>query len=77
MFNKLLYSVTIASVLSLSSCELNEVVNPNITDESYLGSTQSSQIWLNGMYRQLSLTLNEVVVDAEITSDLLCPFLLQ
>jgi hypothetical protein len=69
MFNKLLYSVTIASVLSLSSCELNEVVNPNITDESYLGSTQSSQIWLNGMYRQLSLTLNEVVVDAEITSD--------
>jgi hypothetical protein len=69
MLNKILYNVIIASILLLSSCKLKEVVNPNITDESFLGSTQSSQIWLNGMYRQLALTLNEVVVDAEITSD--------
>lgn len=69
MFNKISYIIAMAAAFTFTGCQLKEVVNPNITDESYLGTTQSAQIWLNGMYRQLALTLNEVVADAEITSD--------
>jgi len=56
-------------IAGFSACSLVEVENPNVTDESYLGTTQSAQIWLNGMYRQLALTLNETVHFSEITSD--------
>lgn len=69
MFHKIGYIIGMATALTFTGCQLKEVVNPNITDESYLGTTQSAQIWLNGMYRQLALTLNEVVTDTEITSD--------
>jgi len=66
---KLFKIVCVAGVCLISSCELKEVSNPNITDQSFVGTTQSSSIWLNGMYRQLSLTLNEVVSFTEIVSD--------
>ncbi|RXK86049.1 RagB/SusD family nutrient uptake outer membrane protein [Filimonas effusa] len=56
-------------LLGFSACQLKEVVNPNITEDTFIGSDQSASIWLNGTYRQLALVLNEVVVDAEITSD--------
>lgn len=56
-------------LLALHSCQLKEVVNPNITEGNFIGTDQSATAWLNGAYRQLALTLNEVVVDAEITSD--------
>ncbi len=69
MFNKKSYITIFVLLFAFSGCQLKEVVNPNITDVSYTGTTQSAQIWLNGMYRQLAITLNEVVVDAEITSD--------
>jgi tetratricopeptide (TPR) repeat protein len=58
-----------AGLAVLVSCQLKDVDNPNITDESFVGTTQSASIWLNGMYRQLALTLNEVVSFTEITSD--------
>ena len=58
-----------AGIGLLSSCQLKDVSNPNITDESFVGTTQSASIWVNGMYRQLSLTLNEVVSFTEIVSD--------
>jgi hypothetical protein len=56
-------------LMGFSACQLKEVVNPNITEETYIGTDQSAAVWLTGTYRQLALTLNEVVVDAEITSD--------
>jgi len=59
----------VAAVALMASCQLKDVENPNITDKSFVGTTQSSSIWLNGMYRQLALTLNEVVSFTEITSD--------
>jgi hypothetical protein len=64
-----IYIFLFTLVAGFSSCQLKEVVNPNITDESYTGTTQSAQIWLNGMNRQLALALNDAVVNAEITSD--------
>ncbi len=59
----------VAALTLMASCQLKDVENPNITDKSFVGTTQSSSIWLNGMYRQLALTLNEVVSFTEITSD--------
>lgn len=53
----------------ITSCKIADVVNPNITDSSYLGTPQSSQAWVNGMNKQLALMLNQTVVDAEIVSD--------
>lgn len=46
-----------------------EVVNPNINEESFIGTSQSSSIWLAGMKKQLANTLNQAVVFAEIVSD--------
>lgn len=45
------------------------VINPNINEESFIGTSQSSAIWLSGMKKQLALTLNQTVVFAEIVSD--------
>ncbi|MDA3616152.1 hypothetical protein [Polluticaenibacter yanchengensis] len=54
--------------LSLASCSM-DVVNPNITENSFVGTSQSSEIWLAGMKKQLANTLNQAVVFAEIVSD--------
>ncbi|MET0242197.1 MAG: tetratricopeptide repeat protein, partial [Flavitalea sp.] len=56
-------------LVSLTSCQLKDVLNPNVTDESFIGTTQSSQVWLNGMQRQLAQTLNQTVHFTEIVSD--------
>ncbi len=58
-----------AIITGFTGCSLVEVDNPNVTDESFLGTPQSETIWLNGMYRQLALTLNSTVHFAEIASD--------
>jgi len=50
------------------SCK-KEVVNPNITEDSFVGTSQSSAIWLAGMKKQLANTLNQAVSFAEIVSD--------
>jgi tetratricopeptide (TPR) repeat protein len=53
----------------LSGCSLTEVENPNITDVSFIGTPQSTQVWVAGMSKQLSLMLNTTVVYSEIVSD--------
>ncbi|TXK45717.1 tetratricopeptide repeat protein [Pontibacter qinzhouensis] len=63
---QLLYA---AILTGLSGCSLVEVQNPNVTDESFLGTPQSEAIWLNGMNRQLAVTLNNTVHFTEIASD--------
>lgn len=49
--------------------DFTDVENPNLTEESIVGQPNSSILWLTGMERQLSLTLNEIVINAEIVSD--------
>lgn len=54
---------------ALYGCELVEVTNPNVTDEVFLETSNSSQTWLNGLRRQLASTMNQVVVNTELVSD--------
>lgn len=60
---------TIVLIGSISACSLIEVDNPNITDKTFLGTPQSASIWLNGIKKQLSSTLNQTVVFSEMVSD--------
>lgn len=59
----------VLSIAFLAGCQLKEVSNPNITDESFVGTLESSSVWLTGMNRQLSLTLNDVIPFVEIAAD--------
>lgn len=56
-------------VLGLQACELTEVSNPNITDDSYINTPGATSSWRQGLQRQLALTLNQVVVGTELVSD--------
>ncbi len=49
--------------------DFTDVENPNLSEESVVGQPNSSAIWLAGIERQLSLFLNEIVINAEIASD--------
>jgi len=61
-------------VFSLTACEselvdFTNVNNPNLSESSVVGQENSSQIWLTGCERQLSIVLNEIVINAELASD--------
>ena len=45
------------------------VLNPNVTDQVYLNNPNAAKSWVNGLRRQLALTMNQVVVSTELTSD--------
>ncbi|GAA0525536.1 tetratricopeptide repeat protein [Chitinophaga japonensis] len=60
-----LYSCIIA-MLGMSACD---VLNPNVTDEVYLENPDAAKSWVNGLRRQLALTMNQVVVSTELVSD--------
>lgn len=45
------------------------VKNPNVTEEAYLANPGAAKSWYTGLKRQLALTLNAVVVNAETVSD--------
>ena len=46
-----------------------EVRNPNVTDQQFLGTPASGAAWLRGTSRQFLLTLNSLVLNAELGSD--------
>ncbi|TJZ60005.1 tetratricopeptide repeat protein [Sphingobacterium olei] len=68
LFKKSLYTIASASLL-LSSCEVFEVTNPYVTEERFIPSFQSLEIWLKGVNRQASLTVGTVVEFTELVSD--------
>ena len=49
----------------LGSC----VDNPNVTEDIYLNTPAPSKSWVNGLKRQLALTMNSVLINTEMTSD--------
>lgn len=55
-------------ILLLGSTACN-VLNPNITDEVYVGNPGATSSWMNGLRRQMALTMNQVVVSTELVSD--------
>lgn len=55
----------LAATLALPSC----VKNPNVTEDVYLTTPNAAKSWAMGIRRQLALTMNAVVVNAELISD--------
>lgn len=53
-------------MLGASACN---VLNPNVTDETYLSTAGATSGWVAGIKRQLALTMNQVVVSTELVSD--------
>lgn len=53
------------SLLVFAAC----VDNPNVTEDIYLNTPAPSKSWVNGLKRQLALTMNSVLINTEMTSD--------
>lgn len=49
--------------------DFTSVENPNLSEESIVGQPNSASIWLRGIERELALTLNEILILAELGSD--------
>ncbi len=49
--------------------EIFEPINPNLSADNVVGTIESAARTLNGLERQLSLTINEVIVPAELATD--------
>lgn len=60
---KIILAVLIAA--NTISC----VENPNVTEDTYTSTPNAMRSWLVGVKRQMALTINSVVINAEITSD--------
>ncbi|MCM5661529.1 tetratricopeptide repeat protein [Galbibacter mesophilus] len=69
--------INILAALIVSSCtdnfdgavDFTDVENPNLSEQSVVGQPNSSEIWLTGIEREVSLTLNEILILAELGSD--------
>ena len=57
--------IALISLVTLSAC----VENPNVTEDVYLENNESTSSWVNGLKRQLALTMNQVVINSEMVSD--------
>lgn len=65
----LLAATAIALLASCDSFQPTDVVNPNVTDDQYLGSPGAGASWVRGTQRQFLLSLNQVVLNSELASD--------
>ncbi len=56
----------------MNGCDLTdptEVVNPNVTEGTIVGTPNSTSLWMIGLQRQMALTYNEVLVIGELATD--------
>ncbi|MGG5577547.1 tetratricopeptide repeat protein [Myroides sp. C15-4] len=58
-------SFVFTAALTMVSC----VDNPYVTEDNYLNKPNAGHSWVIGLQKQLALTTNIVVINAEITSD--------
>jgi tetratricopeptide (TPR) repeat protein len=49
--------------------DFTDVVNPNLSESSVVGLPNSSALWKSGIEREISRTLNEILILAELGSD--------
>jgi tetratricopeptide (TPR) repeat protein len=71
------YILLIMAAASIVSCskgfdnvvDFTEVENPNLSESSVIGQTNSSVIWLAGLERQLGNVFNETLILSELGSD--------
>jgi tetratricopeptide (TPR) repeat protein len=66
--------LSVASVwvwfLALSACNsLTTVENPSVTDQAFLRAPGAMQSWLTGCERQAALTIDQILLGAEVASD--------
>lgn len=74
---KTIYSILSASLFIVSSCtgdfkevvDFTDVENPNLSESSVVGQPNSAAIWTTGIEREISRTINEFLVLAELGSD--------
>lgn len=72
MKKKIIYIGLIGSLTLTAGCELldpTEVVNPNLTEEAILATSNPMVAWLAGVERQAAIVLNNYVTISEIASD--------
>ena len=58
--------------LSLNSCELllpDDIINPNVSDETFLNSANAMQAWVNGANRSFAEAIGNYCELMEILSD--------
>jgi tetratricopeptide (TPR) repeat protein len=64
------FTVIALSTVMFIGCEsVLEPVNPNLSEDAIVGQPNSSQLWLNGLERQLAIMLNRNLVLSELASD--------
>ncbi|UCJ05128.1 hypothetical protein KTO58_15635 [Chitinophaga pendula] len=56
----------VIGLMTFSGCS---VLNPNVTEPVFLSNENAAKSWVNGLRRQLALTMNQVVVSTELVSD--------
>lgn len=74
---KTIYSILSATLLLTISCtgdfkevvDFTDVENPNLSESSVVGQPNSATIWAAGIEREISRTINEFLVLAELGSD--------
>lgn len=64
---KIILSSILLSGITFSA--LSCIENPNVTEDVYLSTPNSTKSWIVGLKRQLALTTNAVTINVEIASD--------
>lgn len=71
------FNIVFATILVLHGCsgdfkevvDFTDVQNPNLSVSSVVGQPNSAKIWATGIEREISRTLNEILVLAELGAD--------
>ena len=61
-----------AICMSLNSCDLltpDDIINPNVSDDTFLGSANAMQAWVNGTNRSFAEAMGNYCLLMEILSD--------
>lgn len=69
---KLKYIPIILSIMSLASCDLvtpDDIINPNVDEDTFLHSDNPMETWVNGTEKELALRVSDFVELMEILSD--------
>jgi hypothetical protein len=69
---RLATTLLVAGLLTATGCEsINPtgVTNPSVTESSFVGTPNSALAWSRGVERQLAVTMNQVLMGAEVVSD--------
>lgn len=69
---KLKYIPILISILSTASCDLvtpDDIINPNVDEDTFLHSDNPMETWVNGTEKELALRVSDFVELMEILSD--------